>query len=118
MQTASEPAALALQPDRAEIRADGLDLSFVTVRVTDRDGRTAPRADHRLEFKVDGPGEIVATDNGDPTNMESFSNPRRNAFSGLCLVIVRAKPGEAGRITLVASGPGLGEGRAIVNVVK
>src|SRR5262249_14188687 len=53
VEPAGKPAAPALQPDRAEIRADGLDLSFVTVRIADRDGRTVPRADTRLEFKLD-----------------------------------------------------------------
>jgi len=35
-------------------------------------------------------GEIVATDNGDPTSFESFQAPERKAFNGLALVIVRA----------------------------
>ena len=65
-----------LQADRAEIRADGQDLAFVTVRVADKDGVIAPRAKHRVRFTVEGPGEIVATDNGDPTSFESFQSKR------------------------------------------
>jgi beta-galactosidase len=107
MRTAGEAAALDLQPDRATIRADGYDLSFVTVRITDQDGVTAPRADHRLHFAVEGPGEIVATDNGDPTSFEPFPSPTRHAFSGLCLVIVRAKPGQDGTVRLTVSAQGL-----------
>jgi beta-galactosidase len=42
--TAGDAAALELTPDRATIRDDGRDLSFVTVRVTDANGVTAPRA--------------------------------------------------------------------------
>jgi beta-galactosidase len=71
---------------------DGLDLSFVTVRVADN-GLTAPRANNPIKFTIEGPGEIVATDKGDPTNLEPFSTPEREAFNGLALVIVRAKPG-------------------------
>ncbi|MDQ5979457.1 MAG: beta-galactosidase, partial [Verrucomicrobiota bacterium] len=107
VQTAGEAAALALQPDRATIRADGRDLSFVTVRVTDKNGITAPRAENRLTFTVEGPGEIVATDNGDPRSFEPFASPARETFSGLCLVIVRAKPGQPGEIRLTATGEGL-----------
>jgi beta-galactosidase len=114
VQTAGAPARLEVTPDRATIRADGRDLAFVTVRVTDAQGVTAPRADDALRFTIDGPGEIVATDNGDPTSFESFAAHERHAFSGLALVIVRAKPGYAGRITLTASGDGLQAGSAVI----
>jgi beta-galactosidase len=49
----------------------------------------------------------VATDNGDATSFESFQSHERNAFNGLCLVIVRAKAGETGNITLRAATEGL-----------
>jgi beta-galactosidase len=107
VKTAGEPAALELTPDRVEIRADGRDLSFVTVRVTDAAGLTAPRANNALQFTIEGPGEIVATDNGDQTSFEPFQAPQRCAFSGFCLVIVRAKVGEPGAIRITASGAGL-----------
>ncbi len=97
-------------PDRAEIRADGRDLSFVTLRIVDENGLVAPRADNRIQFKVDGPGEIVATNNGDPTSFEPFQAPERKAFNGLCLVIVRAEAGQAGKIQLTASSEGLRSG--------
>jgi beta-galactosidase len=105
--TAGQPAELKLDPDRDEIRADGLDLSFVTVTVTDKSGLAAPRADNRIQFSIEGPGEILATDNGDPTSFEPFQAPARKAFSGLCLVIVRAKAGQPGRIKLIATSEGL-----------
>jgi beta-galactosidase len=107
VRTAGAPARLEATPDRATIRADGRDLSFVTVRVTDAAGVTAPRADNALRFTVEGPGEIVATDNGDPTSFEPFQAPERRAFSGLALVVVRAEAGQAGRIVLRATGDGL-----------
>ncbi|MFO1511572.1 MAG: beta-galactosidase GalB [Verrucomicrobiota bacterium] len=100
--TAGRATKLKLEPDRKRIQADGLDLSFVTVTVTDKDGLPAPRADNRLHFTIEGPGEIVATDNGDPTSFESFQSHDRNAFNGLCLVIVRGKAGQPGRLKLTA----------------
>ena len=115
VKTAQAPAALEVTPDRAEIRADGLDLAFVAVRVTDAHGLTAPRADNPLAFKLEGPGEIVATDNGDPTSFEPFQAPARKAFNGLCLVIVRGKAGQPGRLQLTASGDSLREGTAAIS---
>jgi beta-galactosidase len=105
--TAGEPAGMELTPDRDEITADGKDLSYITVRITDDKGNTAPRANNLLKFSIDGPGEIVATDNGDPTNMVAFPSHEREAFNGLCLVIVRAQPGNPGTITLKAESDSL-----------
>ena len=114
MKTAGTPARLKIEPDRAEIRADGRDLSFVTVTVTDQAGLTAPRADNRLHFDLEGPGEIVATDNGDPTSFESFQSRDRKAFNSFCLVIVRGKPGQPGTLHLTAKADGLKIGKAVI----
>ena len=89
------------------IQKDGRDLAFITVRVTDANGRTAPRANPLLRFTVEGAGEFVAADNGDPTSFEPFPAPQRHAFNGLCLAIVRAKPGQAGTIKVTVQGEGL-----------
>jgi beta-galactosidase len=118
MKTAEQPAKLKLEPDRNEIRADGLDLSFVMVTVTDKAGLTAPRADNRVHFEIEGPGEIVATDNGDPTNFESFQSPDRKAFNGLCLVIVRGKAQQPGKIKLTANADGLKMGTASIKTTR
>jgi hypothetical protein len=107
VETAGDAAALELTPDRSTISADGHDLAFVTVRIVDDAGRLAPRANHHIKFELAGPGEIVATDNGDPTSFEPFRLPRRKAFNGLCLVIVRARPGEAGELRLTAKADSL-----------
>jgi beta-galactosidase len=107
MRTAGAPARLEAAADRTTIRADGYDVAFVTVRITDEQRTTVPRATNRIKFKVEGPGEIVATDNGDPTSFEPFQSPERNAFHGLALVIVRAKRGQPGTIRLSAEADGL-----------
>jgi beta-galactosidase len=67
----------------------------------------APRAKNHLKFKLEGPGEIVGTDNWDATSFESFQAPERNAFNGLALVIVRSKAGETGTMRLTAESEGL-----------
>ncbi len=102
VQTAGAPAQLEAIADRREIGADGSDLSFITVRVLDARGRLAPTAAKRIRFSIDGPAEIAATDNGDPTDLESFVSPERNAFGGMCLVIVRGLRGRPGAVTVRA----------------
>lgn len=114
VRTAQAATALDVQADRAAIAADGRDLAFVAVRVVDAAGLLVPRTDPALTFSIEGPGEIVATDNGDPTSFEPFGAPARKAFNGLCLVIVRGKPSEAGQIRLIARADGLAAGTAII----
>ncbi len=58
------------------------------------------RADDTITFSIDGPGEIVATDNGDLTNFVPFRFAERKAFNGLAVAIVRGMPGRPGTITL------------------
>ncbi|HZT23657.1 MAG TPA: beta-galactosidase GalB [Verrucomicrobiae bacterium] len=110
VKTTGPAAELLLKPDRDDIAADGQDLSFVTVTVADAQGWQVPHADNLIHFAVTGPGEIVATDNGDATSFESFQAPEHKAFNGLALVIVRAKAGEPGIITLTATSDGLRTG--------
>lgn len=112
VRTAGVPARIELAPDRKEIAADGQDLSFVTVALTDHEGVCAPRATNRIEFELEGPGEIVATDNGDPTSFEPFQSHCRNAFNGFCMVIVRGNPGKPGLIKLTVTAEGLETGIA------
>ena len=61
-----------------------------------------PRSKNEIKFDIKGPGEIVAVDNGDATSFEPFQAKERRAYNGLALVIIRAKPGQSGRIELTA----------------
>jgi beta-galactosidase len=107
VRTAGTPARLDAMADRTIIAADGKDLSFVTIRVADAEGLTAPRADNRIRFRIEGPADLVATDNGDPTSFESFQSPGRNAFNGLALAVIRTRKGQAGKIVVHAEAEGL-----------
>jgi beta-galactosidase len=106
-ETAGRAARIALAADRSTLTADGRDLAFVTVSVTDAQGRLAPRASSRVRFAVTGPAEIVAVDNGDATSFEPFQARERTTYNGLALVVVRTRRGAAGAITLTARAEGL-----------
>ena len=107
MKTTKEPAQLSATADRNEIVADGYDLSFITVDIQDEDGLFVTNANNTIEFSIEGPGEIVATDNGDPTCMVEFPSTIRPAFSGKVLAIVRSVPNETGIIKVTAKSEGL-----------
>ncbi|HPD85912.1 MAG TPA: beta-galactosidase GalB, partial [Proteiniphilum sp.] len=109
--TTEEPVSLQLVADRSRITADGKDLAFVTLTVTDRKGRPVPDAVLPIHFTIEGAGEIVATDNGNPADMTPFHSPDRATFSGMCLAIVKGKAGDPGSITIRAASPGLKESK-------
>lgn len=107
VKTAGAAAKITLAADHEKIHADGQDLSYVTATVADKAGRLVPRSKNLIRFEIEGPGEIVATDNGDATSFEPFQAPEHHAFNGLALAIVRAKPGQTGTIKLTAKSDGL-----------
>jgi beta-galactosidase len=107
VRTSGPAAKVMLSPDRSILRADGQDLAFVTVKVIDKLGWLVPRAKNRISFEISGPGQIIATDNGDPTNLESFQLHERATFNGLVLVIIRTQRGEPGEVRLRANAVGL-----------
>lgn len=109
VKTTDVPSKLEASADRSTIKSDGKDLSFITIQIADKDGLTVPRSNNMIKFSIEGPGEIVATDNGDPTNMTSMISHEREAFNGLALVIVRSKAGQSGTITVSAQSDSLTE---------
>jgi len=104
--TASQPARLTARPDRSSIKADGMDLSFVTIEVTDKDGNLVPYADNLVKFSIEGEAFIAGVDNGDPVSHESFKADNRKAFYGKCLVVVQSKKSR-GKVVVTASAEGL-----------
>lgn len=101
--TTGEAAKLRVVADRPEIKADGKDLSFVTVTIADDKGVLVPSAMNRLNFKVTGDLEIVGLCNGDPSSLENIQGVTMQAFHGLCQVVLRGKPGKTGSATLKVS---------------
>lgn len=113
--TAGEPAALMLAPDRSDIRADGTDLSFITVTVVDENNNPVPHAGNIVNFSVEGPGIIAGVDNGSQTSMEPFKADYRKAYNSKCLVVVKAGK-EKGEIKLTASADGMQDATCVIRV--
>ena len=78
------------QPTRIRLSKDyqGKDLCFITAEVVDKDGNLCPLAEDQILFTSQD-ATILATDNGCQTSMERFTSPRRKAFFGKCMVVVK-----------------------------
>jgi len=117
VKTAGDPAKIELTADRKNIKADGTDLSFITVRVLDKAGNVVPNADNLVDFKVEGNGFIAGVDNGFQASVEPFKASYRKAFHGLCLAILQSTE-KAGSIKLTATSAGLKGMSIIINTGK
>ncbi|MDR0537944.1 MAG: DUF4982 domain-containing protein [Tannerellaceae bacterium] len=106
VKTAGRPHHIELTADRSTLEADGKDLSFITVRIVDRDGNLCPSAAPTIRFSVSGSGTYRAAANGDPTSLEPFHLPRMSAFNGQMVAIVQSAS-VPGPIRFEATAPGL-----------
>ena len=109
IRTAGEPVSIRLTADREKIKADGKDLSYVTVEVLDKNGIPVPIAENKVQFFVEGEGSIVGTDNGNPNDSVSLKRPERRLFGGKALAILQSN-GKEGKIVLTAQSEGLLKG--------
>lgn len=104
--TAGKGYQIVLDADRKTIKADGKDLSYVTVSVVDKNGVPCPTLTNQLQFKVKGKGKYRAACNGDATSLEQFHLPTMKLFSGKLVVTVQSLK-EAGNMELTVTGKGL-----------
>lgn len=106
IETAGDPTTLKASADRNTLISDN-DLSFITVSVLDAKGIIVPDASNMIEFNIEGPGELVATDNGDPADLVAFNSAKRATYSGFALAIIRSKKGIKGTIKVIVSSAGV-----------
>jgi beta-galactosidase len=113
--TVGKPARLRLTADRASIRRDRNDLSYVTVEMVDQAGELVPDAVVPVSLSVSGAAELAAAGSANPKDVESFRQSRPRTFHGRCLAIVRPT-GAAGAATVRAEAAGLPAASLVVQV--
>ena len=111
--TAGTPVRVRLTADRRSLRADGQDLSFVTVEALDAAGRLQPTADQDVQLAISGPGRIAAVGNGDGKSDQPYQGNRCKLFNGRAMVVVRSSR-KQGRIELTATAQGLSAATAAI----
>lgn len=113
LQTAGDATKIKLTADRKEILANGQDLSYITIEITDKDGIFQPNAANRLHFKIEGSGVIAGVDNADLKDFEQYVGDTRKTWKGRALVVIKSNH-QAGEIKLSVSSDGLEEKSMII----
>ena len=106
VKTTGAPVQLSVSAETATIDADGEDICYVNVCVKDAEGLVVPNAKVPVTFSIEGPGEILATDNGDETDFDDFRKPVRKTFNGWAQALVRAHSGATGKLAVTATSHG------------
>lgn len=115
MKTAGKPYRIVLQADRNTIKSDGKDISFVNVKIVDREGNFCPTDEREISFTVKGAGHFKAVANGNSASLESFQVPRMKLFSGQLTALVQSAE-KSGEITLIAKAKGVKTGKITIMV--
>lgn len=104
LKSASKPTNIALSVDRNEIKADGQDLSYITVQLEDPQRNINPKIDKLVEFEIEGPATIVGIGNGNPTSVQSFQANKITTWKGRCLLILKSNKTVGKIVVKVKSG--------------
>ncbi|WP_346861193.1 glycoside hydrolase family 2 TIM barrel-domain containing protein [uncultured Draconibacterium sp.] len=102
LETVGKPAAINLMADRIQLRADGQDLSYVSIELVDANGNVILNDNRGIKINCHGVGQIIGSGNASPTDMKSFGSLEPNLFRGRAMVVVRSGK-EAGKIKLIVS---------------
>ncbi|OIR01140.1 beta-galactosidase BoGH2A precursor [mine drainage metagenome] len=114
LQTAGDAAKVKLSADRKKLVANGQDLCFVAIDITDKEGILQPNAANRLQFKIEGEGTIAGVANADMKDYDSYVGSSRKVWHGKALVVIKATH-KAGEIKLTVTGDGLEMGDLLIN---
>ena len=117
LQTSGDATKIKLKADRKEILANGQDLSYITVEITDKNGIIQPNASNRLNFKIDGPGLIAGVDNADLKDFDQYVGNTRKAWKGRALVVIKSTH-DFGDIKLTVTSPNLEETVLNIKTIK
>ena len=118
VKTASAAAQIQLTGDLGAavkpLKADGEDMTFITVNILDKDGILVPDADNSIQVSVTGAADFKGICNGDATSTEVFTKPTMKTFHGQ-LVIGIQNNGKQGDATIKVTGKGLKPATLTVN---
>ena len=115
VRTTSKPSSIRLSVDRTEINANARDIANIKAEIVDENGLIVPDASNLIEFKVEGEGVLIGTDNGNPLDKTNMKSKQRSAYNGLALAVIQST-GKAGNIKITAASSGLKE--ADIHVVS
>ena len=106
--TSKNAANAIINADRTKIKADGQDLSHITINLIDSDGNPVQTDDRKVTVKIEGDGKFLGIDNGDLRRQKSFASNELNTYFGKALVVVQSTR-KAGKMKVYMTVEGIEE---------
>ena len=114
--SAGEETVLTILPEDTSIRADGEDLAYIAIHVTDQNGVRKMLNDVKINVQVEGAGVLEAVGSAQPETEERFDSDSYTSYYGRMIAIVRST-GTAGAIHVTASANGMNSVAAEIQAV-
>lgn len=116
LQSAKQDTCLMLRAEKMEILADGEDLLYAVVEVTDPNGIRKMLDDRRIHVEVSGAAYLAGLGSANPYTTDAFSGNVCDTFYGRMIVIARSN-GRKGEVIVRAACEGLEEQEIIIPAV-
>ncbi len=105
LRSAGDGLRLTVEPETTRFRADGTDLAYLPVLLTDEAGILKPAVDRPVTVDVEGPATLLGLGSGEPITPEGFSSPTHRTYYGRALAVLRSTH-RSGEVTVTVSAPG------------
>lgn len=110
--TPGKAAKLELCPEDTVIQADGKDLAYVRVILTDENGNRLTHEEREIHVNVTGAGTFLAVGSGNPCTEDQITAKECHLYRGTAIVILKSK--EAGETTITVTADGVEAGTCVV----
>ena len=115
LSSSGQPSAIRLTPEKTAVKADGHDLVYVNIEITDRDGNRVPDAEIPLKAAVAGPAVLAGFGTGRPVTEENYTDGETASYRGRATLILRAGY-EKGTAEVTVSGEGMEDRKITISV--
>lgn len=102
--TAGDELVLRAVPDEASIPADGSDIAYLEIEVTDKAGVRNLQATPKVEIALEGAGQLLGFGSADPESEENYFDTAAVAYEGRLRAAIRGT-GTPGQITIRLTSP-------------
>ncbi len=113
--SASDGVELRLTPDRVNLKANGMDLCYVTIALVDAEGTVCPLAMDMLEFSIEGAAKFMGAANGNQMGHDVFTDNTHPLFYGKAVAVLRSLPGQSGAATIIVKSESGIEAKTVMN---
>ena len=115
LQTAADEVQMQVACEGTTLKADGADLAFVTVKLTDSNGVENLNAKKEITVSVEGAGTLQGFGSADPRAIGSYDDATWKTYDGYVMAVVRAGI-EAGEIKVRFEAEGCETKEVVIDV--